>query len=146
MSNQLELCTKDLVNKISGIGAFGGMVSATLGGTEADPTMATIPTPSAWPLFTGSTTNSQDRERWTGLRHNFSVLISLSYGNEDDFTEQQMTLIEQVGQTVTGSKVEALSPKNVLWSYDGMTVFSVEPTVIRYEMLFSVPAYYTQSM
>lgn len=145
MNAYLQASIKDLINKIGAIEAFGGMVSATLGGTEADPTMTTISPPSAWVLFVGSQTNSQDRERWTQLRHNFDVHLSLRYGQEDDFTEQQMSLIEQIGQAVTGSKIEALAPKNILWAFDGINVLAVETDVIRYTMSFSCPAFYTQS-
>ena len=143
----LQLLTRDLVNKIGAIGAFGGNVSATLGGTEADPTMANLPLPFAWVLFTSSQTASQDRERWSQIRQNFSVYVNLAYGKgETNFVEQQLTLIEQVGMAVTGTKIDALGNRPQVWAFDGLSVYDVEPTVIRYEMTFSIPIYYTQSL
>lgn len=145
-ASNLGISTRDLVNRINAIEAFGGNVSATLGGTEADPSLTKIAPPYAWVLYSGSQTESQERERWTKLRHNYAVHVALAYGlGEDNFTETQMPLIEQIGQAVTGMPISELQPKQITWAFDGMSIIDVEPTVVRYEMLFSCPSFYTQS-
>lgn len=141
----ISTVAKDLVNKISEIEAFGGRVAMTLGGTESDPALTMAPIPYAWVMLTGSSTDSQDRERWTRLRHNFTVAIALEYGEgEEDFTDRQLSLIEEIGKAVTGTSVDALGPEE--WAFDGMTLQGFEPKKAFFQMSFSITTFYTQSM
>lgn len=143
MSN-LAVVAADLVNKISAILPFGGRVAMTLGGTEADPTLSRMETPYAWVTLNGSQANSQDRERWTQARWNFTVYIGLDYGKgETNFVEQQIPLIETVCQAVTGTQVNAPGP--VKWAFDGMAVNGIDSNVAYYILNFSIPTFYTQS-
>jgi hypothetical protein len=136
--------TQDLINKIGAITLFGDRVAATLGGTEADPTLSQLETPYAWVVLIGSQTDSQDRERWTKVRWNFTVFIGISYGlGETDFTETQLTLLEDVCQAVTGSTVNAPGP--VKWAFDGLSFAGGEASVVRYALQFSIPTFYTLS-
>lgn len=142
----ISIVAEDLVNKISAIADLGEKVAMTLGGTESDPALTQVPPPYAWIMLTGSTTDSQDRERWTRLRHNFTVALALPYGDgEEDFTYRQLSLIEEIGKAVTGTSVDALDQEE-LWSFDGMTLTGFEPKKAFFSMNFSITTFYTQSM
>lgn len=143
--SQLSIITRDLINKIGEIEAFGGRVAVTLGGTESNPALTNIPTPYAWVMLTGSSADSQDRERWSKIRHNFTVALALTYGEgEEDFTDRQLSLIEEIGKAVTGTSVDAPGPEE--WAFDGMSLTGFEPNVAHYQLNFSINTFYTQSM
>lgn len=143
MSN-VSIVASDLVNKIGAIAAFGGRVAMTLGGTEADPTLSQIEKPYAWVTLTRSLVDSQDRERWTKARHNFTVYVGLDYGmGESNFVEQQIPLVESICQAVTGTQVNAPGP--VKWAFDGLSLQGIDSNVAYYALEFSIVTFYTQS-
>ena len=142
--SKLSTVAQNLVNILSDIPEFGGRVGMTLGGTEADPTLSMTETPHAWVVLNSSQALGQDREQWEKVRWNFTVLLGLPYGKgEDDFTDKQLSLIESVCQAVAGTQVNAPGP--VRWSYDGMSFIGGEPHIMRYQLSFSIPTFYTQS-
>lgn len=139
----LSTLARDLVNKINDITAFGGRVAMTLGGTEADPTLSNLETPHAWVVLNSSQASSQDRERWTKVRYSFTVILGIPYGEgEANFIDNQLTLIEDVCQAVTGTQVTQKGP---VWAFDGLSFIGGEPHLVRYSLAFSATAFYTQS-
>lgn len=126
----------DLIDKVKTVSTLGGRVAATLGGTEADPTLVQIETPAAWVLYRGSQNSDKPAQKWQITRENFSVLVFLAYGNgEDDFIDTQIQLVEDIAQAVRGTL--PLEQGSTLWEFDGGTLVEIEPTRVTYELRFS---------
>lgn len=136
---------RDLLNKLSSVTAFGtpSRVGFTLGGTEADPTNAELPTPYAWALLQGSQNLDTERQGWQRIQMNFIVYLGMTYGDgEDDFVDTQLTLIEEVATAVGGTTVSVPGPGR--WSYDGATFLDGQPNRVIYALQFSCVAHYQQ--
>lgn len=142
--SKLSTVAQNLVNILDAVPAFGGRTGFTLGGTEADPTLSNLETPYAWVVLNSSQALGQDRERYEKIRWNFTVFVGMTYGEgENDFIEQQLSLIESICQAVAGTQINAPGP--VRWSYDGMSFVGGEPHVIKYALQFSIATFLTQS-
>jgi hypothetical protein len=137
----IDTYTHDLINKIKTVAAFGGRVAATLGGTEADPTLAEVTTPCAWVLFESSQNSDQANRKWQMMRLNFSVVLILPYGaGETDFIDTQLKLVEDTAQAVRGTL--AANQGSHLWGFEGCTLEQAEPTRITYRLMFSADESY----
>ena len=127
---------EDLIAKVSSVTALGGRVAATLGGTEADPTLVHIETPAAWVLYQGSQNSDKPAQKWQVTRENFNVLVFLAYGQgEDDFINTQIALVEEIAQAVRGTL--PLDQGSTLWEFQGATLVEVEPTRVTYQLSFA---------
>jgi len=133
--------TNNLVTKIKSVAAFGGRVAATLGGTEADPTLVNIATPSAWVLFQSSQNSDKPAQKWQVMRLNFSVVLFLQYGEgETDFVDTQLKLIDDVSQAVRGKT--SSDSQQAIWEVNGFELVNVEPNRMTYQMSFSTEVAY----
>lgn len=133
--------TNNLVDKIKGVAAFGGRVAATLGGTEADPTLVNIQSPCAWVLFQSSQNRDKPAQKWQVMRLNFSVVLFLQYGEgETDFVDTQLKLIDDVSQAVRGKT--SSDSQQALWEVNGFELVNVEPNRMTYQMSFSTEVAY----
>jgi phage gp37-like protein len=138
--------TQHLVDRIVSVSALAGSTGISLGGTEADPTLTSIPAPAAWVVFEGA----QDMTRTDGksgadsryqkLNLTYSVVLVLDYGNGETDLKNQLKLIEDVATAVRGT-----SPSQLVdpISYLGCTLLSVKPDRIAYALTFGCIAYYT---
>lgn len=140
MSN-LSTITQDLLNKLKTVPALGENVGCTLGGTEADPTLASIPAPFAWVIFHSSTNEDTDRPRYQRIRANYVVFLGIDYGKgESDFVDNQLTLIDDVTRAVGGTEVSVPGPGR--WSYEGSNWVHTDPNRAVYALNFSAVAHY----
>jgi len=137
--------TSDLVEKLSTVTALGGRVAASLGGTEADPTLALIEVPAAWVVFIGSVNTAERDQRFQLMRLNYSVVLVLEYGaGESDFIDTQLKLIDDASQAVRGTKVAGAD--NLVWSFDGANLISVNPDRVVYQLQFSALQAYSKQL
>lgn len=139
-----DLC-KDLVNRIGELSAYGGRVAVTLGGTEADPTLANLETPNAWIVFHSSQNTGKEGQRWQEVRFNFNVIVALPYSQgESDFTDIQLKLLEDTAQAVRGNLPNPNGSN--LWMYDGCMLLSVDPDKVHYQLNFSTMGAYSKQL
>ena len=126
----------DLIAKVSSVTALGGRVAATLGGTEADPTLVHIETPAAWVLYQGSQNSDKPAQKWQVMRENFIVLVFMTYGaGEEDFIDTQLKLVEDIAQAVRGTL--PMDQGSTMWEYSGASLVDVEPSRVTYQLSFS---------
>lgn len=141
----IDLYTNDLVEKLKAVPAFGGRVGATLGGTEADPTLSNIEVPAAWVVFSGLQNRDQRDRRYQMMDMSFRVVVMLDYGNgESDFVDTQLKLIDDASQAVRGEIVADTG--SMVWNFDGASIVSINPDRIVYELSFSAPAAYSKQL
>lgn len=127
---------QDLITKVSSVTALGGRVAATLGGTEADPTLVHITTPAAWVLYQGSQNSDKPAQKWQITRENFTVLVFISYGQgEANFIDTQIKLVEDIAQAVRGTL--PMDQGSTLWEFNGASLVEIEPTRVTYQLSFS---------
>lgn len=137
--------SKDLVNRIGALTPYGGRVAVTLGGTEADATLANQPTPNAWVVFHSSVNVGKEGQRWQEVRFNFNVIVALPYSlGETDFTDNQLKLIEDTSQAVRGNLPN--SNGSNLWMYDGCMLLSIDPDKVHYQLNFSTVGAYAKQL
>lgn len=138
----LSTITQDLLNKLKSVPALGERVGCTLGGTEADPILATMPAPYAWVFVQSSQSEDTDRPRYMRIRVNYVVFLGLDYGQgESDFVDNQLTLIEDVARAVGGTEVSVPGPGR--WAYEGANWVHGDPTRQVYALNFSAVAHYS---
>lgn len=138
MSNYTTISdlAKDLISKIGALTPYGGRVAATLGGTESDPTLANQTPPFAWVVFHSSQNTGKQGQRWVEMRFNFQVVIALPYSQgESDFLDNQIKLLEDTAQAVSGTPNKLGSSS--LWIEDGWTLISIDPERVHYQLNFS---------
>lgn len=127
---------KDLIAKVKTVSALGGRVAATLGGTEADPTLVHITTPAAWVLYQGSQNSDKPAQKWQVTRENFTVLVFMAYGEgETDFVDTQIRLVEDIAQAVRGTL--PMDQGSTYWEFDGASLVEIEPTRVTYQLSFA---------
>lgn len=127
---------KDLIAKVKTVSALGGRVAATLGGTEADPTLVHITTPAAWVLYQGSQNSDKPAQKWQVTRENFTVLVFMAYGQgEADFLDTQIKLVEDIAQAVRGTL--PMDQGSTYWEFDGASLVEIEPTRVTYQLSFA---------
>jgi hypothetical protein len=138
--------TSHLCDQISTVPALAGSTGTTLGGTESDPTMTTIPTPAAWVVFeSAQDTSHADGKtgadsRFQRLLLTYRVVLVLEYGNGETDLKNQLKMIEDVATAVRGK--QALDFGADPWSYNGCSLLSVETSRIAYALQFQTVAYY----
>lgn len=137
--------TKDLVNRIQTVlSPLGGVVAATLGGTEADPAMEKCPLPSAWVRFEGSRSAGPNEQRSQAMTLNFGVVLVVKYGEgETDFTDTQLKLIDDISQAVRGTQAD---PAGNLWTFLGSNLLTINPDRALYLLEFQVKGYYAKQI
>lgn len=135
--------TADLVAKLKTVPALGGRVAATLGGTEADPALATVETPAAWVVFSGLANTGPSQQRFQLMRLNYRVVLILEYGKgEEDFVDTQLQLIDDASQAVRGTLADNDGSK--VWAFDGANLVSINPDRIVYELSFFAESAYAK--
>lgn len=138
--------TQHLCTQIETVSALAGKTGTTLAGTEADPTMTSIPCPAAWVVFESAQDTSQgDGKTGTDSRYqklvlSYRVVLVLQYGAGEDDLMNQLKMIEDVAAAVRGK--QALDFGADPWSYSGCSLLSVETDRIAYALSFSTMAYY----
>jgi hypothetical protein len=136
---------KDLVTKIDALSSYGGRVAVTLGGTEADATLANLETPNAWVVFDRSQNTGKEGQRWSEVRFTFAVVVALPYSKgESDFTDIQLKLIEDTTQAVSGTP--STPNGSNLWIFDSSSLLSVDPNKVHYELRFSTVGAYAKQL
>lgn len=132
----IDQLTSDLIAKVGTVTALGGRVAATLGGTEADPTLANLETPAAWVIYQGSQNSDKPAQKWQVTRENFTVLVFLTYGaGETDFVNTQLKLVEDIAQAVRGTL--PMEQGSTLWEFAGASLVDIEPTRVTYQLSFA---------
>lgn len=116
----------DLLTKLKTITEFGtapSRVGLTIGGKTLDPIMENITKPACWVVFTGdSNNNTQPRSNSSCQKeftYNFIVKIVVDYTNDKNLIDTQFPLLEEVTNTIDGTKVSNKSDK---WKYTGQSV------------------------
>lgn len=133
----------DLVTKLNTVTELGGRVAVTMGGSEADPTLASVEAPAAWVVFRGQQNTAQTNRKFQDTRVFFSVLLKLKYGNgESDFVNTQLNLIEQASQAVRGKGVPNQGLQ--LWGYDGCSLVDFNSDAVFYDLTFAASAVYSE--
>lgn len=138
--------TSHLVQRIETVPALAGSTGTTLGGTEADPTMTSIPVPAAWVVFESAQDQSQSDgksgsdSRYQRLLLSYRVVLVLQYGAGEAAMKLQLKMIEDVASAVRGSV--ALDYGNTPWAYQGCSLLSVETDRIAYSLSFQTSAHY----
>lgn len=142
----IEEITAHLVERIASVPALAGTTGTTIGGTEADPTMTTIPTPAAWVVFeSAQDTSAGDGKsgadsRYQKLKLSYRVVLMLQYGEGETDLKTELGLIEDVATAVRGSTPTEFGADP--WMYSGCTLLSIQPARIAYALFFSTKAYY----
>jgi hypothetical protein len=137
--------TNDLVTRLKTVADFGGRVAATLGGSEADPALAFVETPSAWVVFSGMQNTAERSQRFQLMRLNFDVVLILEYGSgEMNFVDTQLKLIDDASQAVRGELVA--NTGTARWTYEGCRLISVNPDRVIYQLNFSADAAYSKQL
>ena len=119
----IENITGHLVERIETVPALAGTTGTTLGGTEADPTLTTIPTPAAWVVFesaqdaSGADGKTGNDSRYQRLVLNYRVVLVLQYGEGETDLKNQLRLIEDVAAAVRGTS--PLDFGATPWAYHG---------------------------
>lgn len=138
----ISTITQDLLNKLKSVPTLGDRVGCTLGGTEADPTLANMPAPFAWVIVQSSQNVDTDRPKYQRITVNYVVFLGLDYGKgESDFVDTQLTLIEDIARAVGGTEVSVPGPGR--WSYEGCNWIHGDPTRAMYALNFSAVAHYS---
>jgi hypothetical protein len=138
--------TQHLCTQIETVSALAGSTGTTLGGTEADPTMTSIPMPAAWVIFESAQDTSQTDgktghdSRYQKLLLSYRVVLVLRYGEGETDLKAQLKMIEDVAAAVRGK--QALDFGADPWSYDGCSLLTVETNRIAYALSFQTMAYY----
>ena len=136
--------TQHLVDQIATVPALAGSTGTTLGGTEADPSMTSIPCPAAWVVFESASDTSQGDgktgadSKYQLLLLTYRVVLVLQYGEGETDLKNQLKMIEDVAAAVRG-KI-ALSYGNSPWAYQGCSLLSVETNRIAYALSFQTTA------
>jgi len=137
----ISTITQDLLNKLKTVPALGDNVGCTLGGTEADPTLANVPAPFAWVQVQSSQNEDTERPKYQRVRINYVVFLGLDYGKgESGFVDTQLTLIEDVAKAVGSTEVSVPGPGR--WSYEGSNWVHGDPSRVVYALNFSAVAHY----
>lgn len=132
----------DLVTRLNTVTEFGGRVAVTLGGTEADPTLASVEAPCAWVVFRGQQNTAQSNRKFQDMRLFFSVILKLKNGEgENDFVNTQLQLIETASQAVRGKVIPDQGLQ--LWGYDGCSLIDYLPGAVLYDLTFAASAVYS---
>jgi len=135
-----------LVQRISTVSALAGSTGTTIGGTEADPTMTTIPVPAAWVVFEGAQDASQNDgksgadSRYQRLVLTFRTVLVLQYGQGETALLLQLKMIEDVAAAVRGSTPLDFGASP--WAYQGCSLMSIETDRIVYSLSFQTSAHY----
>lgn len=133
----------DLVTKLKTVTELGGRVAVTMGGTEADPTLAGVEAPAAWVVFRSQQNTAQQNRKFQDTRIFFSVLLKLKYSaGETDFVDTQLNLIEKASQAVRGKGVPDQGLQ--LWGYDGCTLVDFTADSVFYDLTFAASAVYSE--
>ena len=138
--------TGHLVQQISTVPALAGSTGTTIGGTEADPTMTTIPVPAAWVVFESAQDASQgdgktgSDSRYQRLVLTYRVVLVLQYGQGETDLKEQLKTIEDISAAVRGSI--PLDFGATPWAYLGCSLMSIETDRIAYSMSFQTSAHY----
>ena len=138
--------TEHLVQQISTVPALAGSTGTTIGGTEADPTMTTIPVPAMWVVFESAQDASQNDgktgsdSRYQRLVLTYRAVLVLQYGQGEADLNLQLKMIEDVAAAVRGTT--PLDYGATPWAYQGCSLMSVETDRIVYSMSFQTSAHY----
>lgn len=134
-----------LVDRISTVSALAGSTGTTMGGTEADPTLTTVPMPVAWVVLqsaqddAGKDGKTAADSKYQRLLLTFSVFLVQEYGEGDDEQGLKLKMIDDVAAAVRGT--QALSFGCDPWAYQGCQLAFIQTNRIAYELFFQVRAY-----
>lgn len=140
--NSIQQYTKDLIDKLNTVAAFGGRVAATIAGTEADPALVNMEAPLAWVVFQSMQSYGTPGQSQM-MTLNFSAVVVLAYGKgEADFLDNQLQVIDDAAQAVRGTR--SGDDGSMLWTYNGCRLLSNNTDRLLYELFFSAPAAYVK--
>jgi len=134
----IALISQDLVDKLKTVTELQSRVGMALGGTNNDPFNRGLPLPAAWPVFVslGVSDQSKISTKFVGVEYNYIVKLLVEYGTEDEIISIHLPLLENVVETIKGSEINGL-PMHA-WSYDGMTMESLDADRLVFDLSFSI--------
>lgn len=132
---------QDLINKILTVPSLENRVGLASAGGPTDPSMATVPLPSAWLMYEGdSVISSSVRGNIPeDINYSFSLSVMVSYKDQADLINIQLPTIEAIARSVSGRD----STNSALrWKYQGAQLVDVFTDRLVYELKFMVSGTY----
>lgn len=132
---------QNLIDKILTVPALQNRVGMASAGGLSDPSMATVPLPSAWLMYEGDNVVSSDirGNLPEDITFNFTLAVMVSYTNQADLINIQLPTIEAIARSVSGKD----STNSALrWKYQGAQLVDIFTDRLVYELKFMVSGTY----
>jgi hypothetical protein len=137
----IEQATQGLIDLIKTVPEFENRVGTSVGGTDIDPTMSTVPLPFAWIIFDGD--QAQDSGNvgkiMQQVQLRFVVQVVVPNGTQTNMLTVQYPFLESVIGSVRGQDGPVGAFK---WKYEGQVMDSIQSDYIRFEQYYSITGHY----